>query len=66
MRGVEHEWEAEQLHKVILVTTITLKRLMQRSYESMLSYYETVSPQFNEPLYLPAGRASTRPVRTVV
>jgi group II intron reverse transcriptase/maturase len=43
----------------ILVTTITLKRLMQRGYESMLSYYEKVSPQFNEPLY-------TGPVRTVV
>ena len=43
----------------ILVTTITLKRLVQRGYESMLSYYEKVSPQFNEPLY-------TRPVRTVV
>jgi RNA-directed DNA polymerase len=43
----------------ILVTTITLKRLMQRGYESMLDYYEKVSPQFNEPLY-------TRPVRTVV
>ena len=43
----------------ILVTTITLKRLMQRGYESMLSYYEKVSRQFNEPLY-------TRPVRTVV
>jgi hypothetical protein len=43
----------------ILVTTITLKRLMQRGYEPMLSYYEKVSPQFNEPLY-------TRPVRTVV
>jgi RNA-directed DNA polymerase len=43
----------------ILVTTITLKRLVQRGYEPMLSYYEKVSPQFNEPLY-------TRPVRTVV
>ncbi len=43
----------------ILVTTITLKRLMQRGYESLLSYYEKVSPQLNEPLY-------TRPVRTVV
>jgi RNA-directed DNA polymerase len=43
----------------ILVTTITLKRLVQRGYESMLSYYEKVSLQFNEPLY-------TRPVRTVV
>lgn len=43
----------------ILVTTITLERLMKRGYESMLSYYEKVSPQLNEPLY-------TRPVRTVV
>jgi RNA-directed DNA polymerase len=50
----------------ILVTTITLDRLMKRGYESMLSYYEKVSPQLNslpdpwrEPLY-------TRPVRTVV
>ena len=43
----------------ILGMTITLKRLMQRGYESMLSYYEQVSPQLNEPLY-------TRPVRTVV
>jgi hypothetical protein len=43
----------------ILGTTITLKRLMQRGYESMLTYYEKVSPQLNEPLY-------TRPVRTVV
>ena len=43
----------------ILVTTITLKRLVQRGYESMLDYYERVSPQLNEPLY-------TRPVRTVV
>lgn len=43
----------------ILVTTITLERLARRGYESMLSYYEKVSPQFNEPLY-------TRPVRTVV
>lgn len=43
----------------IMVTTITLKRLIKRGYESMLSYYLTVSPQLNEPLY-------TRPVRTVV
>jgi RNA-directed DNA polymerase len=43
----------------ILVTTITLERLVKRGYESMLSYYQKVSPQFNEPLY-------TRPVRTVV
>jgi RNA-directed DNA polymerase len=43
----------------IMVTTITLKRLVQRGYESMLDYYERVSLQLNEPLY-------TRPVRTVV
>jgi RNA-directed DNA polymerase len=43
----------------ILGTTITLDRLVRRGYESMLSHYEKVSPQFNEPLY-------TRPVRTVV
>ncbi len=43
----------------ILVTTITLTRLVQRGYESMLDYYKRVSPQLNEPLY-------TRSVRTVV
>ena len=43
----------------ILVTTITLKRLMKRGYISLLSYYEQVAPHLNEPLY-------TRPVRTVV
>ena len=42
----------------ILGTTITLKRLVQKGYESMLDYYERVS-LLNEPLY-------TRPVRTVV
>ena len=31
----------------ILITTITLSRLVQRGYESMLSYYEKVSPQLN-------------------
>ena len=41
------------------VTTITLKQLMKRGYESMLDYYAQVSLQFSEPLY-------TRPVRTVV
>jgi len=39
----------------ILVTTITLERLIKRGYESMLTYYEKVSPHLNEPLY-------TRPV----
>ena len=43
----------------ILVTTVTMERLIKRSYESMLTYYEKVSPQFNGPLY-------TRSVRTVV
>lgn len=43
----------------ILGTTITTGRLEKRGYESLLSYYEKVSPQRNEPLY-------TRPVRTVV
>jgi hypothetical protein len=43
----------------MLVTTITLERLIKRGYESLLSYYEKVAPQLNEPLY-------TRPVRTVV
>jgi group II intron reverse transcriptase/maturase len=43
----------------ILGTTITLKRLCKRGYESLLTYYEKVAPHLNEPLY-------TRPVRTVV
>ena len=43
----------------ILGTTITLERLRKRGYESIESYYQKVSPMFNEPLY-------TRPVRTVV
>ena len=34
----------------ILVTTVTLKRLQQRGYESMLEYYYKVAPQFSEPL----------------
>lgn len=43
----------------ILVTTITLKRLVKKGYESLFDYYQKVAPQLNEPLY-------TRPVRTVV
>jgi RNA-directed DNA polymerase len=35
----------------ILITTITLERLRIRGYESMLEYYEKVSPLLNEPLY---------------
>jgi hypothetical protein len=34
----------------ILTTTITLKRLQQRGYESLLDYYYKVAPQFSEPL----------------
>ncbi len=34
----------------ILLTTVTLKRLQQRGYESLLDYYLKVSPQFSEPL----------------
>ena len=41
----------------ILVTTITLSRLMKKGYSSMLDIYKQISPQFNEPLY-------TRPVRS--
>ena len=43
----------------ILGTTITLKRLMKRGYQSALDLYMKISPQFNEPLI-------TRPVRSVV
>jgi len=43
----------------ILLTTITLKRLAKRGYQSMLEYYLKVSPSIVEPPY-------TRPVRTVV
>jgi len=43
----------------ILVTTITVKRLIKRGYEPMLGYYRKIALQLNEPLY-------TRPVRTVV
>jgi len=53
MRG----WRVEQ--SPVLVTTITLKRLQKKGYESMLDYYLKVAPQFNEPLY-------TRTSRTVV
>jgi hypothetical protein len=39
----------------ILGTTITVERLMNRGYVSMLDIYTSISPQLNEPLY-------TRPV----
>ena len=35
----------------ILGTTITLKRLASRGYESLLDHYFKVAPQHNEPLY---------------
>ena len=50
----------------ILSTTITLDRLCKRGYESLESYYQKVSPMFNEPLYIPQKRDRRRTVRTVV
>src|SRR3954463_13555414 len=41
----------------ILVTTVTLDRLQQRGYESMLDYYLKVAPQLNEPPPDRTGRA---------
>jgi RNA-directed DNA polymerase len=35
----------------ILVTTITLKRLQKRGYESLLTYYQHFTPYLSEPLY---------------
>jgi len=43
----------------ILGTTITLKRLAKKGYESLLEHYQKVAPHLNEPLY-------TSTVRTVV
>jgi RNA-directed DNA polymerase len=43
----------------ILLTTITLDRLKQKGYISLLEIYKQIAPHLNEPLY-------TRPVRTVV
>ncbi len=43
----------------ILLTTITNQRLQKRGYLSLLDYYLSVAPHFNEPLY-------ARPARTVV
>jgi group II intron reverse transcriptase/maturase len=54
----------------ILVTTITLKRLAKRGYESMLDYYLKVSPSINEPPYMVLSTRVRKyrrsPVRTVV
>ena len=55
--GQAYEWSRTRMggwavaQSPILVTTITLKRLIQRGYESLLSYYERISSQLNEPLY---------------
>jgi len=35
----------------MLNTTITLKHLAVRGYESMLDHYKKVAPHLNEPLY---------------
>lgn len=35
----------------ILLTTITLERLLKRGYHAMLTYYKKVAPHLNEPLY---------------
>lgn len=43
----------------MLITTVTVKRLAKRGYESLLDYYRKVAPQLNEPLY-------ARPACTVV
>jgi len=67
--GIEHQmayqWSRSRMggwaiaQSPILGTTITVKRLSKRGYESLLQFYENVAPLLNEPLY-------TRPVRTVV
>jgi RNA-directed DNA polymerase len=67
--GVDHDhayqWSRTRMggwavaQSPILVTTITLDRLCKRGYLALLTYYQTVAPHLNEPLY-------TRPVRTVV
>ncbi|MBX2901897.1 MAG: group II intron reverse transcriptase/maturase [Cyclobacteriaceae bacterium] len=64
-QGLAYAWSRTRLggwavaQSPIMLYTITLERLIRRGYESLLTYYEKVSPQLNEPLY-------TRPVRTVV
>jgi len=51
----------------ILLTTITLKRLIKQGYQSMLEYYLKVSPSAIEPPYTACPELdSGRPVRTVV
>lgn len=46
-------------HSPMLITTVTVKRLAKRGYESLIDYYRKVAPQLNEPLY-------ARPACTVV
>ena len=63
--GLAYAWSRSRMggwaiaQSPILVTTITLNRLMKKGYSSMLDIYKQIAPQLNEPLY-------TRPVRTVV
>jgi len=45
----------------ILITTITLKRLMQKGYVPMLDIYKRISPQLNEPLYTCLSGRQARP-----
>lgn len=64
-QGQAYAWSRTRLggwriaQSPVLNTTITLKRLEKRGYQSMLEYYFKVAPQLNEPLY-------ARPARTVV
>ena len=46
-------------HSPMLITTVTVKRLAKRGYESLIDYYRKVAPQLNESLY-------ARPACTVV
>ena len=58
--GINHEmarsWSRTRMggwataQSPILVTSITLKRLKKRGYQSILDLYMKISPQFNEPL----------------
>ena len=61
MEQNSYGWMSRQLaeQSPIMITPITLQRLLKRGYEPLLAYYEKISPQLNEPMY-------TRPVRTVV
>jgi hypothetical protein len=59
--GIAYSWSRTRMggwrvaQSPILNTTITLKCLESRGYQSMTNLYKKISPQFNEPLH-------TRPV----